>query len=458
MEEKLKRLFEESENEYIGRCYKLKNELGLTNKELALKINENLGSDYSESTLRGRGQYFNEGYNCGFEKALSREKGEELDSLKLSRDDGYEQIKNYKEVVEINKDGSYTLDKLIGIEDEKVLKDENYLLKCHGYDPKLWEIVSARNSKWNAQLKGGNVTKLYASKINIKPRVKDINILELEEHFNKFKNEYTYDNTYEIKKEHGDNILILPVYDLHYGKRSFASETNCEMNSKILEERYFKVLTDIINQVKHINFEKIIYPIGSDFFNSDTTSNTTTRGTQQDNEFRWQDMFTKGLDLVIKGIDLLSNELKTKVDVFYIAGNHDEMASFYATQYLYAWYRESNKVNVDGSSFARKYIEYGKCLIGFTHGDKEGKRIFNLMQEEMSEAWGRTKYREFLTGHVHHETLKENCGLKVRTTSTICGTDAWHYLSGYVGNLQQVQAFVWNKEKGLRNVVYGSIE
>jgi len=38
-------------------------------------------------------------------------------------------------------------------------------------------------------------------------------------------------------------------------------------------------------------------------------------------------------------------------------------------------------------------VEFGKCLIGFTHGDKEKKRIFGNMQVEVPEAWGRTLYR-----------------------------------------------------------------
>jgi len=457
----LERLYGESENEYIARAYRNKIDLGLTNKELATQLNQNLGTNYGESTLRGRGQYFNEGYENGWEKALSNlknEDSEELTSLKLKNDNGYEQIKNYKETVEINKDGSYTLDKLIGVENEEVLKDENYLLTCHGYDPKLWQIVSARNSKWNVQLKGGKVSKLYASRVNIKPRVDDINILELEEHFNKFQKTYKGIDIPKFSNKNADNILVLPVYDLHFGKKSYEYETGSKIDDEILKERYINVLKDIIDQAKHSNFEKIIYPIGSDFFNSDTIDNSTTKGTSQDNSLRWQEMFTKGLDLIIEGVDLLSKELKTKVEIFYVMGNHDTMSSFYATRYLHAWYKDCNNVFIDSNAKARKYIEYGKCLIGFTHGDKEGKRIFNLMQTEQSEAWGRTKYREWLTGHVHHETVKEEGGVKVRTVSAICGTDAWHYLSGFVGSLEQVQAFVWNKNKGLRSIIYGSIE
>lgn len=460
-DERFKKLESETENEYIARMYKTKSSLGLTNKEVSEVLNSELGQNKAESTYRSIAHPFNEGFEIGYDKALSQAKGEtkeELITLKLEKEN-YEQIKSYKDTVEINKDGTYTVDKLIGVENEDVLKDENYLLTCHGYDSKLWQIVSARNSKWNVQLKGGEVSKLYASKINIKPRIDNMNILELEEHFNKFSREYDGEIIKpKIINKDSNLMLVLPVYDLHYGKKSYSFETGKIIDEKVLEERYFNTLQDIINQVKHLKFEKIIYPIGSDMFNSDTIDNSTTRGTRQDNSIRWQELFDKGLELVIKGIDLLVDELKAPVDVFYVMGNHDTMASYYATQYLYAWYRKDDNVLVDKCAKARKYVEYGKCLIGFTHGDKEGKRIFNLMQTECAEAWGRTKYREWAIGHLHHEVVKENGGVKVRTVSTICGTDAWHYQSGYVGSLEQIQAFVWDKNRGLKNIVYGSFE
>ena len=457
----IKKKENESELSYIARMYRSKVELQMNNKEINKLINSELRTNYAESTTRCKASSYNEGYEDAMEIMSNKSENDKneysLDSLKYSREDGYEQIKNYKQTVEINKDGSYTLDRLIGIEDESKLKDENYLLKCHGYDPKLWQIVSARNSKWNVQLKGGAIDKLYASRINIKPRVDNINLDELKEEFDKFSKKYTKVHKNKIVTN-GDNMLVLPFNDLHFGKQSFVFETGYELDDKIIEKRFFNVLEDIVNQVRHLKFDKVIFPIGSDFFNSDTMDNTTTKGTRQDNSLRWQEMFVKGLNLLIKGIDYIVNELECPVETMYIMGNHDSMCSFFANMYLSAWYKDDENVNVDINGMARKYILYGKCLIGLTHGDKEGKRIYGLMQKEVPELWGKSKYREFITGHVHHETVDEKDGLKVRTTPAICGIDFWHYASGYVGNLEQLQGFVYNKEKGLRTIVYGSYE
>ena len=70
-EDVFERLDSETENEFIAKVYRHKTELGMNNKEIADKLNNVLGTSYGESTLRGRGQYFNEGYSIGYEKALS---------------------------------------------------------------------------------------------------------------------------------------------------------------------------------------------------------------------------------------------------------------------------------------------------------------------------------------------------------------------------------------------------
>lgn len=368
--------------------------------------------------------------------------------------DGYEQTKCYRETIEINKDGSFTSDKLIGIEDESQLKDEAFLLKVHNYDPRLWQIVTARNSIWNAQRKGGDIIKMYASKITVKPRTNSISLQELEEHFQKLSKEYAPAKKYRISFDElkvTNKILEIPVVDLHFGKKAYTFEVGEDIDTDIIEKRFLGVINDIIDRVKTQNFEKIIFPIGNDFFNSDTIENTTTRGTRQDNDLRWQEMFLKGVELLIKAIDKLS--LLAPVEVFYVAGNHDKMASYYATHYLNAWYRNDDRVLVSIDPQIRKYIEYGNCLIGFSHGNEEGKRIGGLMQVEASSAWGRTKFREWHLGHLHHETSKEDNGVIIRGLSTIAGTDAWHYESGYVGAVKKQQAFIWDKDKGLTDIL-----
>jgi hypothetical protein len=109
-------------------------------------------------------------------------------------------------------------------------------------------------------------------------------------------------------------------------------------------------------------------------------------------------------------------------------------------------------VNIDISPKTRKYVEYGKNLIGFAHGQEESKRIEQVMPVEASEAWGRTRYREFLLGHLHSEHLREIGGVKIRNVSSTTGTDSWHSRLGFVGSIKMSQCFIYHKEYGLLTI------
>lgn len=421
-------------------------------------IDKTIDADYAELAPLVFGQELNSS-ECRKRmygiKRLLEVSDNTLTTVHYEKDD-YEQTKCYKETIEINKDGSYTSDKLIGIEDESQLKDEAFLLKVHNYDPKIWQIITARNSIWNAQRKGGNIIKMYASKITVKPRVDSISLEEIGEHFKDLSAKYAPPVRIHVSKiTSSKKMLEVPIMDLHFGKKAYSFEVGEAIDTKIIEQRFLAVIDDIISRVQGQEFEKIIFPIGNDFFNSDTVENTTTRGTRQDNDLRWQEMFLKGIELLIKAIDKLS--LLAPVEVFYVAGNHDKMSSYYATHYLNAWYRNDGGVTVSIEPQTRKYIEYGNCLIGFSHGNEEGKRINGLMQIEASDAWGRTKFREWHLGHLHHESSKEENGVIVRGLSTIAGTDAWHYESGYVGAIKKQQAFIWDKSKGLTDILISTV-
>jgi hypothetical protein len=162
-------------------------------------------------------------------------------------------------------------------------------------------------------------------------------------------------------------------------------------------------------------------------------------------------MFYDGVHLLTEGIDLLSSV--SPVEIFWIPGNHDKLSSYYATNYLAAWYRNSKNVNVDTSPSPRKYVEYGEVLIGFSHGGDDSKRIKDLMQVEARQAWGRTSVHEYHLGDLHHEIVNENGGLIVRRLSSVTSNDNWHAESGYVGAIHKAQAFVWNKKLGLMSII-----
>lgn len=362
---------------------------------------------------------------------------------------------NYKSTIELNRDGSQTSDKLLKMSEAEA-KDVNYLLKAHGYDIKSWELVSARNNIWNAFSKETGVLTLYSSKIVVKPRINSISMEEIKEHFEEFSRIYKSPVVKHNPCSSNGKMLEVPIMDLHIGKLGWHEEVGEDYDHKIAEERFLTVVSDFINRTKHYKFDKILFPIGQDFFNFDSIDGTTTKGTRQDNDLRWQKLYLKGMELLVKAIDLLS--VYAPVEVFYVSGNHDKMTSYYATNYIYAWYRNDENISVSIDPQARKYVEYGNCLIGYAHGDAERKRINGIMQIEAKEAWGRTLFREWHCGHLHSEHTSEENGIIIRNISSITGSDAWHIESGYVGAIKKAQAFIWDKEFGLTDIINSVIK
>ena len=247
-----------------------------------------------------------------------------------------------------------------------------------------------------------------------------------------------------------DYLLEVPVVDLHLSKLAWEPEVGESYDYKIAEKRYKEVVEDVYSRAEKVMPGKILIPIGHDFFHTDTLQGTTTAGTPQDFDGRWQKQFNKGVELQVWTLDLFSQ--LAPVDCLLVPGNHDKMVSYYALMFLSAWFKDREDVAINTDPKTRKYVEFGKNLIGFTHGDKEKKRIFGNMQVEAAPAWGRTKYREFHTGHWHHESTKEEHGVIVRSLSSITATDAWHFESGFVGAIAKQQTFLWHKTKGLYEI------
>lgn len=353
----------------------------------------------------------------------------------------------YKSESSINKDGSFTSDKLIRISEDE-LKDPNSLLKAHGFDVKDWELISARNNIWNVYSKQDGIQELYSSKIVVKPRG-DVSLDEIKDFYEKLVDDYTPPTVTKYEDKVDGCMFELPIFDLHLGKFSSPDIVIDNYNSEIARDCFNTVIDKCISRLKGTPVDEILFPVGQDFFHFDTVGTTTTAGTPQDTDRKHQDMFKDGVLLLIDGISKLSRELKATIKVFCVPGNHDFMSSYHAVMNLWAFFHNDENVIVDTTMSPRKYIQYGKCLIGFTHGDKEKKRIEKIMQVEVPELWGMVNYREWHMGHLHSEHVTEDGGIIFRNLSSVTGSDAWHHNSGFVGAVRKCTCFLWDKERGL---------
>ena len=273
-------------------------------------------------------------------------------------------------------------------------------------------------------------------------------------YFDNYLEEYSIPKLPPHENRGSGKMLEVPIVDLHLSKLCWKPETGENYDRNIAEKRFMAVVDDVVARTRKMEFEKILFPLGNDFFNFDDMAGNTTRGTRQDNDSRWQKMFAVGVVLLTKAIDKFAQV--ADVDAFVVPGNHDRQTSYYAMMYLNAYYQLSPPVSIDTNPSTRKYRRFGNCLIGFSHMDQERGRIYGNMQVEAAEDWGQTKYREWHGAHLHSEQVKEKHGVIVRNLSSVTANDAWHFEKGYM-SLTKHQSFIWDREKGLRNILVTTI-
>jgi hypothetical protein len=261
----------------------------------------------------------------------------------------------------------------------------------------------------------------------------------------------------------GDECLLeINIFDLHLGKMAWNEETGDNYNSSIAVKLFEDSISDFINNTQHLNIKRIVFPIGNDFFNSDKSHpfNSTTKGTPQEEDTRWQKTFRTGRKLLVDQITRLSEI--APIDVIMIPGNHDYERNFYLGDSLEGWFYNNPNVTVDNGPSPRKYYLYNNTLIGYTHGNEEKiSDLPLLMAQEAPTLWASSKYREFHLGHMHHKkeikykSTEEYQGVIIRFMSSLSGTDSWHHRKGYVGSKKAAEAYIWDKDKGLKmNIIY----
>src|SRR5699024_8486485 len=110
-----------------------------------------------------------------------------------------------------NKNNTIEKDQLIEIS-KTDLKNDDYILKAHGYDPKKWEITSHQFSMWHHHNKQDGTKTLYASKIKITPKKNTFDFNELLDEIKKVPKVKVKTNA-----SNEETYLNIPLSDMHFG-------------------------------------------------------------------------------------------------------------------------------------------------------------------------------------------------------------------------------------------------
>ena len=343
------------------------------------------------------------------------------------------------------------------------------LLEIYNIDLEIWEIEKQIVNTWEVGAKGPDgkitTTPLFQVKLWLKKKQVLFELHNVRQEFLEDLKKLSPQVPSNFRKQPQEGKLLeITVFDLHFGKVAWHEEVGENYNIEIATQRFNDCIDYFMDLYKGTSLDRILLPISNDFFNSDRSHpfNSTTSGTPQEEDTRWQNTFRKGRELLITNIQKLSKIAPVEVKV--VPGNHDYERSFYLGDSLEGWFHNDQNVNIDNSPNPRKYFSYGKNLIGFTHGNNEKLAdLPMIMAQENPTAWAMSYYREFHLGHLHHKkegrfnATNELQGVMVRHMSSLSGTDSWHHKKGYIGARKSAEAFLWDKEKGLLNQSYFNI-
>jgi hypothetical protein len=260
--------------------------------------------------------------------------------------------------------------------------------------------------------------------------------------------------TIKYNKLSDGHLLEIGMPDLQLGRLVDEEEAGLSSSPVQYVGRATQSITKLLDYAHELPISRIVFPVGNDFFNSNTAAMTTAHGTPQQDDVRWQRTFSMGRRMLVSMIDIMTTI--APVDVLIVPGNHDEERIFYMGEALEAWYHHSANVAVNNSLSKRKYYLFERNLIGFTHGYWEKmERLASLMAYEVPEWWALTHNREWHLGDKHHKadmiykTEEMANGVVVRILRSLANPSVWEYDKGFVGSAKATEAFVWHPEQGV---------
>jgi hypothetical protein len=246
-----------------------------------------------------------------------------------------------------------------------------------------------------------------------------------------------------------DGCLIINKQDAHLNKLDIGGDND-------IEDRF----GDFIQRVEIIldqaslsnNLTDIKYIIGSDEFNSEFT-NTTTKGTPQQNILSYHDAFQAICDHEVSVINLLLQKGE-QVEVIFVAGNHDEYVGWHLASWLKIYFRNQHRVFFDISPRYRKYVSYGTSAMMFNHGDAlKPAKLAHLFPMEFKYAWSDHDNFYVFTGDKHHEMSLDFNGIKFyQLPAFSTAKSGWDDKNGYTITKGEVTGFLIDNDNGITNI------
>jgi hypothetical protein len=242
-----------------------------------------------------------------------------------------------------------------------------------------------------------------------------------------------------------DLCAVYPWGDPHFGMLAWGEESGQDYDLAIAEKHHCAAIDALVDRAPAA--ETAVFINVGDASHADSGAATTTAGTRVDVDSRYPKVQRAIIRTWVYAIKRMLTKHKT-VYVFNAIGNHDTNTSSYISLCLEAYFHSEPRVVVDPGVSKYQYLEFGRNLIGITHGDgAKPQDLGGVLLANKREAFARCRWVYWYTGHEHHERTKEYPGYLVFTFRTVAPKDGWHAGKGY-GSEQSMTMHVLHRTRG----------
>ena len=231
--------------------------------------------------------------------------------------------------------------------------------------------------------------------------------------------------------DNDDDLLAVYVMgDPHLGSHVWGAQTGADdYDLKIGERELVQGIRDLVAVAPPAR-KAIVLSLG-DFYHFDNLQQTTTKGTRQDGDSRWQKVFETGVRASRCVTDIALGKHEEVEDIF-VPGNHDMQSSTAMAICVNQFYEREPRVTVNTNPNPFRLVRFGDVMIMICHGDEsKAEKLWGVMAHDYAPDWGQTHFRYVLAGHLHHRVAQEFPGCEIERFPTLAARDRWHHGAGY---------------------------
>ena len=243
-----------------------------------------------------------------------------------------------------------------------------------------------------------------------------------------------------------DLMTLFPIFDFHLGMLSWGQETGEAYDTTLAMAR----LREGVSRCLHATSKGAVAVIlnGGDFTHANDQTNQTPRSKHAlDVDTRHWRTIEAAVQVSADVIELALARFQ-KVIYRALPGNHDPQTAAILTFALAERYRGNLRVEVVKEPTEFFALDFGKVMLAAHHGDKaKADRLVMHMADEWPEMWGRTRFRYYWTGHLHHHKSADIGGVLWEQLQAISPRDAWAATHAYSARAS-MQAVTYHRQYG----------